>query len=437
MRPRFARYARLVSLVCLLAVHTAHAGVVLTRDGREIHGDVTVEAPATVVVATAGAQQRIAISDVASVEFDNVPAPALGALPAPWRGADIGKVAQPGSVAFDGGAFQISAAGWGLWSGVDSCHFVYQELAGDGQIIARVPAYAKDARVSAGVMVRGSLDPSAPLAALMIDALRQPRFNTRPGNTFTLENKPALVADRPEPRWLRLTRTGTWVIAHLSDDGQSWKALGWKEIDIGQGKVLIGITAASRLNASLSQATLDRVRVIAGPVKTSTVPFSALLARGLVMSDGTSVPGTLDSYTAESATFYDARGALQTRPGVQVAWAVFEASFPDLLPLSSANGPGVLLKNGDYLGGEITGVGRGWVSVESVLFGPRSFEIEKDVVAIAFRTPVPWADAFHVRTRDGASRCAASLTVEGQSLKVGAASIPLKDVSTLVYVAKP
>lgn len=73
--------------------------------------------------------------------------------------------------------------------------------------------------------------------------------------------------------------------------------------------------------------------------------------------------------------------------------------------------PGVLLSSGDFVDGDITYVADkpvGWpqhpvlkVSVQSVLFGVRSFEVAKDVIAVDFAGITASPAAYEVRLRDG------------------------------------
>src|SRR5689334_4590406 len=61
-------------------------------------------------------------------------------LPAPWNAQDIGSPAIAGTASFDQstGAFGISAAGSGVGGRSDQFTFIYQQVTGDVEIIARV-----------------------------------------------------------------------------------------------------------------------------------------------------------------------------------------------------------------------------------------------------------------------------------------------------------
>jgi hypothetical protein len=62
----------------------------------------------------------------------------ITALPSGWTDADVGTVGRSGSASYANGAFTVTGAGSQIYSSADSFHFVYQQLSGDGSIVARV-----------------------------------------------------------------------------------------------------------------------------------------------------------------------------------------------------------------------------------------------------------------------------------------------------------
>ncbi|MFX0558663.1 galactose oxidase-like domain-containing protein, partial [Maribacter sp. CXY002] len=61
-------------------------------------------------------------------------------VPAPWQSQDIGAVGAIGVSCESGGVFEVRASGADIWGSADEFHFVYRELTGNGEIIARVTA---------------------------------------------------------------------------------------------------------------------------------------------------------------------------------------------------------------------------------------------------------------------------------------------------------
>ena len=59
-------------------------------------------------------------------------------LPAPWTNADVGAPVLSGSASHSAGVFTIDGAGVDIWGTADQFHFVYQQVDGDVEIVARV-----------------------------------------------------------------------------------------------------------------------------------------------------------------------------------------------------------------------------------------------------------------------------------------------------------
>ncbi len=145
-------------------------------------------------------------------------------LPAEWEHLDIGNMAIPGDVAFNGNTFYVSGSGADVWETKDEGHFLYQQLPGDGSLIVRlttiqhVHQYAK-----AGLMIRNGLFSGADLIYL----------RTHPdGNIQVIAGNASSTGIHPAeenysyhafPRWLKLDRTGNVVTASVSDNGQNWQ----------------------------------------------------------------------------------------------------------------------------------------------------------------------------------------------------------------------
>jgi len=79
-------------------------------------------------------------------------------LPTPWSAQDIGNPTIAGSATFDQGAFTVTAGGTDIWGQADQFTFVYQQVTGDVEVIARVDSItAAHAWSKSGVMIRSSL----------------------------------------------------------------------------------------------------------------------------------------------------------------------------------------------------------------------------------------------------------------------------------------
>lgn len=72
-------------------------------------------------------------------------------VPSPWVAGDIGSPAVAGSTTYASGKFTVKAAGADIWGTSDQFRFVYQQITGDAEVIARVDSITKaDAWSKAG-----------------------------------------------------------------------------------------------------------------------------------------------------------------------------------------------------------------------------------------------------------------------------------------------
>jgi hypothetical protein len=88
-------------------------------------------------------------------------------VPQGWTDADIGPGGAIGSAIYSNDVFTVKSAGHGVgpYNGnsatIDGFHFVYQQLSGDGTIVARVTSLQGGWAVQTGLMIRETLDQSS------------------------------------------------------------------------------------------------------------------------------------------------------------------------------------------------------------------------------------------------------------------------------------
>src|SRR5262249_16526492 len=143
---------------------------------------------------------------------------AQGTLPALWKAADVGAPSDAGSTTFDGTSFAAAGGGKDIWSTTDQFQFVFQQITGDAEIIARVDSLAaSNSWAKAGVMFRATLAADSPHAFALMSRAHGVRFQRRrqTSGSSTDTSGPTGTA----PRWVRLTRAGTRVSAYVSTDG--------------------------------------------------------------------------------------------------------------------------------------------------------------------------------------------------------------------------
>ena len=125
-----------------------------------------------------------------------------------------------------------------------------------------------------------------------------------------------------------------------------------------------------------------------------------VLPAGIVLTSGAIIDAPIQSANNSSIRL---RGMLATQPIALTRVArIHVKPLTTELALALPKGrAGVLLKNRDFIDGEFAGIENGRVTIESVLFGKRTFELTKDVFAIVLRgtAPSPWR--YSITARDG------------------------------------
>jgi hypothetical protein len=181
-------------------------------------------------------------------------------LPPPWDSTDIGAVGVRGFAGYVDGTFYVEGNGADIWGTADAFRFVYQPVAGDADIIARVThEEAADPFAKAGVMFRQSLDPSS----LQVILDRKPsgelefmaRFSTGEITTYITG------ASSETPTWLRITRSGSQLTAFQSADGATWSEVGSISIASAEFQLFAGLAVTSHDNAMLNTSVFDHVTV--------------------------------------------------------------------------------------------------------------------------------------------------------------------------------
>ncbi|GAA3968603.1 hypothetical protein GCM10023085_58720 [Actinomadura viridis] len=142
----------------------------------------------------------------------------------------------------------------------DKFFFVHRELAGNGEITARVTALTGRIRVpdadpgvrrvvpgvvpwaKAGIMVKDGTRQGSAYAALMVTG----KHGVRMQHDFTHDTAGSPGgASRDAPRWLRLVRSGDTLTGHESADGRRWTRVGTARLDGLPATVRVGLFVTS------------------------------------------------------------------------------------------------------------------------------------------------------------------------------------------------
>lgn len=191
--------------------------------------------------------------------FTDVTVVQTGGAPvtAPWTSVDVGAPSVPGSASQSAGTYSVHGSGADIWGADDQFQYVYQSLPGDGTITARVTSLDNaDPWSKAGVMVKQAAVAGRPYALLAVT----------PGNNMHFQygfgNDAAAVPYRFPDAWVRLTRSGTTVVAYTSADGITWTTVG--TTTLAGGPVTIGLFTCAHRPDTMATATFDNVTVVIG-----------------------------------------------------------------------------------------------------------------------------------------------------------------------------
>jgi regulation of enolase protein 1 (concanavalin A-like superfamily) len=253
-----------------------------------------------------------------------------GGLPAPWLNQDIGNTGQTGSASYASGTFTVQGAGADIWGTSDAFQFVYQGIAGDAEIVARVASIQNtNTYAKAGVMIRESLAANAVHVMLDLNPTGNVEFETRQatgGTTSWLSG-----ATQAGPAWLKLTRSGSTIVGSVSADGSNWRAVGSTTLSIATNAI-VGLVLSSHDTTVLNTSTFDSVSVNVGvPPAPPGMPAAPNPGDGAA---GVSNNPTL-TWSSSGATSYDV-GFGAANPPPQAATGQAASSYtPSTLTAST------------------------------------------------------------------------------------------------------
>lgn len=181
------------------------------------------------------------------------------AVPAPWIADDIGVPHLSGSAWYSSGVFRIDAAGVDIGGSSDEFYFVYQQVTGDLDIVARVDSLdAAHPWSKAGVMIRSSLSPAAAHGSALVTTHQGVQFLRRGADGASSSS--TADAHSGAPLWLRAVRVGTLITTYWSANGTSWSEIGSDNVALGSS-AYVGIAVTSRQRSTRTTAVVSDVRV--------------------------------------------------------------------------------------------------------------------------------------------------------------------------------
>ena len=237
-------------------------------------GSVTLPLGTTAYVGVATTSHDATIRTTARIS--NLKVTKAAALPAGQQSRDIGAPAVAGSTTYASGQYTVKAAGKDIWDVADQFHFVYQQVTGDVQIVARVASIVNTYTwAKAGVMVRESLAADARHALMAVSAASGNAFQRRPTPAAYSVNTSGGAGTAPG--WVKLVRTGDLFEASRSADGVTWTRVSSDTIPMGD-TVYVGLAVTSHNVSTATTAVIDNLKITAATAPANQSPAVSLTA---------------------------------------------------------------------------------------------------------------------------------------------------------------
>jgi hypothetical protein len=217
-----------------------------------------------------------------------------------------------------------------------------------------------------------------------------------------------LIIDRGDQSWLSETKGGLALVAGERYDLRlQWQTRSGN----AAAKLMWSSASVSKTNVPAAHLFPSKAAPARGPAPGD----GGKTPPGLVMRNGAFLAGAIE---AASETSIRAGGAFKNQPlsTINVARILCQPLSKAMEARLVPGRAGVLLARGDFVDGDFHGIEGGQVKVGSILFGTRSFDAKKEVLAVALREVSPAPGNFEIRLRDQSFLPAGAVTFERDAL---------------------
>ncbi len=229
------------------------------------------------------------------------------------------------------------------------------------------------------------------------------------------------------PCWLRLARREKRFTAYESlDEGITWQPV-YESPNDWDRTIYAGLFVVGGNSNSLKSVTFTNLLVEDEADTMSNATNKASTVQ-VLLNDGTIL--NADGVSADETKIKILFGQTNYSASIYMVARLVYRTIPDRLKREfTPHRKGVLLKNGDFFEGDIRSVDKYQVKLSSVLFGSRSFPIDR-VMAVVVSQLAEIASPYRVRTQDGSVIRAKALTAGNNSIiaeepRLGRLAIPL------------
>ncbi len=419
-----------ISIVVIFVAGTlaAREAVIETREGRTFYGHVALRdgqiyilnAEKDLFVGTSSTNLLWAAFEKTKFIDSVLPPPGM----AQWNTIDIGASIMRGHVEFEP-IGRVTCTGTNIHGTRDSFYFIFQRLQGDREIAVRLLNVPRgNPLAKAGLMMREYLTPESRNVFVGLHPARGGAIQSREKTGEETTEDPR--GDLFVPHWLKIRRQGTYFSVYKSGNGHRWTLV--HEMNVPMRQEIYAGLAVSGLAAGMD--TADRVsfdNLQAG----ISLPQNAFVP-SISLQSGSAISARIDSATREAIRF---EGPLPAAPLAlaPVSRVLFQWVPYRYTSLLNENRPGLLLANGEFVEGVFRGIEQGRISISSVLFGVRSFDLNHEAMALVLKPLAPQPHAYEIITADNSKWLAANLEVRKneiviQDTALGTRHIPIYDL---------
>ncbi len=410
---------RFLTLLTTVSLFTAPAlarhGVVSTLQGDTFSGHVRFTPERIVIVNSAlGLLHQVTLTNVARISFPTNSVVAVpeefadASLPPTWSEADIGAAFISGSTRREGSTYSVRSAGVNIDGDADSFHFVFKPVRGDSEIVAEVVSIQythPDAK--GGLMMRETLNEYSPNVMVALTAERGAAFQFRGQERAQTD----VSATRRvfAPHWVKLRRRGDEFTAFVSPNGRVWSLLDKISLPMNQA-FYVGLAVTSAREAMLNWTTFAKVREAPRLMNDRFVPEVELVS-------GSIVTGRPERADEREVSFAGVPKVLRV-PTERVARISYQPLTGEVAWKTRVSRPGVWVSTGDFFDGDFRGIDGRQLTISSVLYGLRTFDIDDEVLAVVLQPRQPGRAAFELETPDGAMLYLSEVSLGTDELRV-------------------
>jgi regulation of enolase protein 1 (concanavalin A-like superfamily) len=199
-------------------------------------------------------------STLSNIASATTAAPA--SVPLTLTAGSIGFVGPLPSIALANSIYTVKGAGAGIDGKADSFTFAYQQLTGDGTIIARVSGVQNTSSTAqAGILMRNDLTAGSAEAGVLANA--SSLFGVTAVTRTTAGAKAATSNSYfvSTPVWLKIVRKGNVFTTYRSTNGTTWTQMSSTTIAMNQ-TIYVGLAVASQSNSVQNTSTFDNVSIL-------------------------------------------------------------------------------------------------------------------------------------------------------------------------------